>query len=217
MYSMLVIGLGRFGSNLALKLSELGNEVMAVDLDEQRVNKIAPMVTSARVGDCMDISVLQTIGAKNFDVCFVCISNNFQSSLEITSLLKEAGAPVVVSKADRELHAKFLLKVGADDIVYPERDMAQRTAVRYSSNKTMDYIELAADYAIFEFCVPSKWAGKSLRQLDVRGKYHINVIARKFGQRIIPLFDADTVLEPGEHLLAAGSRDDMAKIVEKKI
>jgi trk system potassium uptake protein TrkA len=117
----------------------------------------------------MDISVLQTIGAKNFDVCFVCISNNFQSSLEITSLLKEAGAPVVVSKADRELHAKFLLKVGADDIVYPERDMAQRTAVRYSSNKTMDYIELAADYAIFEFCVPSKWAGKSLRQLDVRG------------------------------------------------
>ena len=217
MYSMLVIGLGRFGSNLAMKLSELGNEVMAVDMDEQRVNKIAPMVTAARVGDCMDMSVLQAIGAKNFDVCFVCISNNFQSSLEITSLLKEAGAPVVVSKADRELHAKFLLKVGADDIVYPERDMAQRTAVRYSSNKTMEYVELSQEYAVFEFIAPHKWAGKTLRVLDVRGKYRIHVIASKEGDKIIPIYSADTVFGEGEHLLAVGSRDDMAPFVEGKV
>ena len=129
----------------------------------------------------------------------------------------KAGAPVVVSKADRELHAKFLLKVGADDIVYPERDMAQRTAVRYSSNKTMEYVELSPEYAVFEFIAPHKWAGKTLRVLDVRGKYRIHVIASKEGDKIIPIYSADTVFGEGEHLLAVGSRDDMAPFVEGKV
>jgi len=215
MYSMLVIGLGRFGSNLAKKLMELGNEVMAVDKDEQRVNRIAPEVTASRIADCMDTDVLRTIGAKNFDVCFVCISNNFQSSLEITSLLKELGAPTVVSKADHGLHAKFLLKVGADDIVYPERDMAQRTAVRYSSNGTMDYIELTRDYGIFEFPVPEKWDGKSIRHLNIREKYGINIIGSKVGEDITPISEPDTRLTGGEHLLVAGSREAMARLLEK--
>ncbi len=215
MHSMLVIGLGRFGSNLAKKLMELGNEVMAVDKDEQAVNKVAPIVTTSRIADCMDIDVLRSIGAKNFDVCFVCISNNFQSSLEITSLLKEVGAPTVVSKADHGLHAKFLLKVGADDIVYPERDMAQRTAVRYSSNGNMEYIELSRDYGIFEFSVPDKWAGKSIRHLNIREKYGINIIGSKQDGDIIPISEPDTRLTHGEHLLVAGNREAMARLLEK--
>lgn len=215
MYSMLVVGLGRFGSNLATKLMELGNEVMAVDKDEQRVNRVASEVTASRIADCMDVEVLRSIGAKNFDVCFVCISNNFQSSLEITSLLKELGAPTVVSKADHGLHAKFLLKVGADDIVYPERDMAQRTAVRYSSNGTMEYIELSRDYGIFEFKVPDKWVGKSIRHLNIREKYGVNIIGSKQDGEIIPIFEPDMRLTEGEHLLVAGSRDAMAKLIER--
>lgn len=216
MYSMLVIGLGRFGSNLSKKLMELGNEVMAVDKDEQRVSRVAPFVTASRIADCMDVDVLQSVGAKNFDVCFVCISNNFQSSLEITSLLKELGAPAVVSKADHELHAKFLLKVGADEIVYPERDMAQRTAVRFSSNRTMEYIELTPDYAIFEFAIPDKWAGKSIKQLSIREKYGINIIGFKEKGKIIPISDPDTELSEGGHLIVAGSRVSMAKLLEKR-
>jgi trk system potassium uptake protein TrkA len=211
---MLVIGLGRFGSNLSKKLMELGNEVMAVDKDEQRVNRIAPYVTASRIADCMDQDVLRTIGAKNFDVCFVCISNNFQSSLEITSLLKEAGAPTVVSKADHEMHAKFLLKVGADETVYPERDMAQRTAVRYSSNGTMEYLELTPDYAIFEFTVPDRWDGKSIRHLNIRDKYGLNIIGSKENGTIVPISEPDTRLRKGQHLLVAGSKQVAAKIID---
>lgn len=214
MYSMLVVGLGRFGSNLATKLMELGNEVMAVDKDEQRVNRVASEVTASRIADCMDVEVLRSIGAKNFDVCFVCISNNFQSSLEITSCSRNS-APTVVSKADHGLHAKFLLKVGADDIVYPERDMAQRTAVRYSSNGTMEYIELSRDYGIFEFKVPDKWVGKSIRHLNIREKYGVNIIGSKQDGEIIPIFEPDMRLTEGEHLLVAGSRDAMAKLIER--
>lgn len=129
MRSMLVIGIGRFGKHLAAKLAELGNEVMVVDQDEERVGGILDAVTTAQIGDCMDEAVLRSLGVRNFDVCFVCIGNNFQSSLEITSLLKELGAKHVVSKTDREIHAKFLLRNGADEVIFPERDMAQRAAV----------------------------------------------------------------------------------------
>jgi trk system potassium uptake protein TrkA len=143
MRTMLVIGAGRFGSKLAVKLKELGNEVMLVDVNEEAVQKLAPFVTRVQIGDCMDRDVLAELGVRNFDVCFVCISDNFQSSMEITSLLKELGAPYVVAKSDREIHAGLLKKIGADDVVYPERDMAQRTAVRYSARGAFDYIELS--------------------------------------------------------------------------
>ena len=148
--TFLVIGLGRFGNNLALHLMESGSEVMVIDTDEEAVNRIAPHVTQAKIGDCMDEEVLRSLDPASFDFCFVCISDNFQSSLEITSLLKEMGAPVVVSKADKDLHARLLLKIGADEVVFPERDMARRTAVRFSVNGALEYIELAPGYAIFE-------------------------------------------------------------------
>ena len=212
MRSMLIIGLGRFGQHLAKKLMELGNEVMVVDKEEAPVDEIAPMVTRAQIGDCMDPEVIQSLGPASFDVCFVCISENFQSSLEITWLLKEQGAQYVVAKSDRALHAKFLLRIGADDVVYPERDMAQRTAVKYSTNGNFDYIELSGDFAITELPAPAEWVGHDLRSLDLRARYGVNVIALKQADQVLPMVDVDYQFQASDHLLVAASRQDLMKL-----
>ena len=191
MRSMLVIGLGHFGTHLALKLSELGNEVMVVDRDEEAVNKIAPQVTTALVGDCMSPEILKSLGVGNFDICFVCISDNFQSSLEITSLLKDLGARYVISKTDRDIHAKFLRRIGADEVIFPERDMAQRTAFRASARNAFQYIELTPEYAIFEMKLPDNWSGKSVKQLDVRSRHNLNIIAVKRNEQVVPITSPD--------------------------
>ncbi len=216
MRSMLVIGAGRFGKHLAMKLTELGNEVLVVDRNEDAVEKIAPYVTSVQIGDCMDEEALRSLGVSNFDVCFVCISDNFQSSLEITSLLKELGAPYVVSKTDRDIHAKFLRKIGADEVIYPERDMAQRTAMRYSSRNAFDYYELSPEYAIFEVLPPESWVGRSVSELEVRGKHHLNVIGIKIDDKVMPLTSADHIFAPDEHMIVAGAKGDILRLVDKK-
>ncbi|MGM0395871.1 MAG: potassium channel family protein [Bacillota bacterium] len=216
MKSMMVIGLGRFGTHLAIKLAELGNEVMVVDTDEESVDKIAHLVTKAQIGDCKDEDVLRSLGVRNFDICFVCISENFQSSLEITSLLKDLGAPYVISKTDRDIHAKFLLKIGADDVVYPERDMAQRTAVKYSSSLALDYIELTEEYAISEIMVPDSWKGKTISKLNVRSVYNVNVIGFKINSHVTPMIDAGYTFGGDEHILIAGSKKDILRLMEKK-
>lgn len=213
MYSMLVIGLGRFGANLAQRLAELGNEVMVIDRNEDAVDPVVPYVTASQIGDCMDIDVLRSIGADNFDVCFVCISDDFQASMEITSLLKELGAPVVVAKADRAIHEKLLHKIGADDVIYPERDMAQRTAVRYSTNGALEYVELTEDYAIFEMPVSAAWDGKTPRELNLRRKFRISIIGMLEQETVIPFSDPDYVFHTGERILAAGSRSDMNRLM----
>lgn len=215
MRSMLVIGAGRFGKNLAIKLTELHNEVMLVDMDEEAVQKLEPFVTRVQIGDCMDRDVLAALGVRNFDVCFVCISDNFQSSMEITSLLKELGAPYVVSKSDREIHANLLKKIGADDVVYPERDMAQRTAVRYSAKGAFDYIELSTEYAIMEVEPPENWIGRDIRELDVRTKYRVNVIGVRNGKHILPLISADHVFQKQEHIIVAGEQKDILRMIGK--
>ncbi|NLZ61972.1 MAG: TrkA family potassium uptake protein [Acholeplasmataceae bacterium] len=215
MQSVLVIGLGRFGKHLALKLAELGNEVMAIDKDEATVNQVAPYVTSAQIGDCMDEHVINSIGVSNFDVCFVCISDNFQSSLEITWLLKQAGAKEIISKTDREMHAKFLLQIGATSVIHPERDMAWRSAVKYSSSHIFDYIELAPGYSITEIEVPSAWVGQSISDLKVREKHKVNIIATKVDGQLYPTISADHVFEKGEHLYVSGNEKDILKLVEK--
>ncbi|MDE6922117.1 MAG: TrkA family potassium uptake protein [Oscillospiraceae bacterium] len=212
--TFLVIGLGRFGSNLALRLMASGNEVMALDSDEERVNRIAPHVTQAKIGDCMDEEVLRSLDPPSFDFCFVCISENFQSSLETTSLLKELGAPMVIAKAERDLHARLLLKIGADEVVFPERDMAQRTAMRFSVNGALEYVELAPGYAIMELDVPDHWAGRTILDLDIRKKWSVNVIGRKEDGAIRPigptfLFAADT------HILVAGRPEDITRMVKE--
>jgi len=184
-----------------------------IDSDEEAVNHIAPHVTQAKIGDCMDEEVLRALDPASFDFCFVCISDNFQSSLEITSLLKEMGAPMVVSKADKELHARLLLKIGADEVVFPERDMAARTAVRFSVNGALEYIELAPGYAIFELDVPDHWAGQTIIDLDIRKRYNVNVIGRKEEGTILPI-DAGFHFRADTHILVAGRPDDVSRMTK---
>lgn len=215
MRSMLIIGAGRFGKNLAIKLTELRNEVMLVDINEEAVQKLESLVTRVQIGDCMDVDVLKELGVRNFDVCFVCISDNFQSSMEITSLLKEQGAPYVVAKSDREIHAGLLKKIGADDVVYPERDMAQRTAIRYSAKGAFDYIELSPEYVIMEVEVPCDWVGKNIRELNVRTKYCINVIGIRKGEHILPMISVDYVFKVQEHIIVSGEQKNILKLVVK--
>ena len=173
MKTILLIGLGRFGRHVAMKLHELNHQVMAVDQDEEKVNRILPYVTSAQIGDSTNEEFLASLGVRNFDVCIVAIGDNFQSSLETASLLKEAGAKKVVARAARDIQAKFLLRNGADEVVYPERQIAVWTAIRYSSDNISDYIALGDDHAIFEIQVPDNWVGKTIGQLDVRKRHHV--------------------------------------------
>ena len=216
MRSMLVIGAGLFGKNLASRLTELGNEVMLVDMDEEAVHSLEPLVTRVQIGDCMDKDVLCELGVRNFDVCFVCISDNFQSSMEITSLLKEQGAKFVVAKADREIHARLLSKIGADHVVSPERDMAQRTAARFSAHGAFDYIELSPEYAIMEIVPPTDWVGRNLRDLKVRTEHRINVIGiRVDNKHIQPMTSAEHIFTTHEHIIVAGENKDILKVINK--
>ena len=211
MKSILLIGLGRFGKHVALQLNQLGHQVMAVDHKEDRVNDILPYVTNGQIGDSTNAEFLGSLGVKNFDVCIVAIGNDFQSSLETTSLLKELGAPLVVSRAARDVHAKFLLRNGADEVVYPEKQLAKWTAIRYSANHILDYIELDGSHAIFEVDVPKAWLGKSIAQLDVRRKYNVNIMAVKQDGRIDIAVKPDTVLTSDKTLLVIGDYKAMHK------
>ncbi len=215
MKSMLVIGLGRFGRHLAIKLVELGNQVMVIDKLEERISKLEPLITRSQIGDCQDEEVVRSLGVRNFDVCFVCVSDDFQSSLEITSILKELGAKHIVAKTDREKQAKFLLKIGADDVIHSERDMAQRAAVKYSAKNTFEYIELTADYAIFEIEAPAEWIGKTVAEIKVRTKYNVNIIGVKNSDKITPLISAEYVFTQKEHLIISGSKKDSIRLMDK--
>ena len=156
MKSVLLIGLGRYGRHIAMKLDELHHQVMAVDIEEKRVNAVLPYVTNAQIGDSTDEEFIESLGVRNFDLCIVAIGDNFQSSLETTSLLKELGASKVVARAARDVHAKFLLKNGADEVVYPEKQLAAWTAIRYTADHILDYVELDSEHAIFELTIPMK-------------------------------------------------------------
>ena len=216
MRSILIIGLGRFGRHLATSLADLGNELMVIDKNEAVVNKIAPYVTSAQIGDCTD-EILKDLGVANFDLCFVCISNDLESSLVITMTLKELGAHKVVTKVNQDLHAKFLLQNGADDVIYPERDMAIRTAMKYSAQNAFDYIELSKHYGIFEIAAPKSWIGRSLTEINVRKKYHVNVIAYKCRDQIMPLDKEEYYFSEDQHLIVAGDKKNFHELIAKKL
>ena len=179
MKSILIIGMGRFGRHLCKNLSQLGNQVMIVDEKEENLEEMLPYVVSAKIGDCTNENVLKSLGISNFDLCFVCIGTNFQSSLEITSLVKELGGRHVVSKANRDIHAKFLLRNGADEVIYPDRDIAEKLAVRYSANHVFDYIELTEEYSIYEIPPLPEWTGKTIKELDIRNRYGIHILGTK--------------------------------------
>lgn len=205
MKSILLIGLGRFGRHIAQKLNELDHEVMAVDIKEERVDAVLPYVSNAQIGDSTNEEFLKSLGINNFDVCIVAIGDNFQSSLETASLLKELGAKLVVARAARDIHAKFLLKNGADEVVYPERQLAAWTAIRYSSDHIMDYIQLDKEYSIFEISIPEAWTGKSIGELDIRKKYGINIMAIKKDEEMYLNISSETVFPENATILVLGT------------
>ena len=214
MKTILLIGLGRFGRHMAQKLQERDNEILAVDKDEQRVNDALPYVTNAQIGDATNEAFVASLGVRNFDLCVVAIGDSFQSSLETTALLKEYGAPFVLSRATRDVHAKFLLRNGADEIVYPEKQMANWAAVRYSSDHIFDYIELARDYSIFETAVPSSWVGKTVVELSVRQTYRINILATRHGGHLELLPGGSHQFQPDETIYILGENKDVQKFLK---
>ena len=211
MKSILLIGLGRFGRHIAKKLDELHHQVMAVDKEDTRVDAVLPFVTNAQIGDATNEDFLSSLGVGNFDVCIVAIGDNFQSSLEVTCLLKELGARMVVSRAARDVHAKFLLRNGADEIVYPERQLADWVAIRYSADHILDYIELDEEHAIFEISVPEEWIGKTIGQLDIRKKYNINIMALKTNDIMSLEISSDTLLLKDSTMLVLGETKHIQK------
>lgn len=211
MKNVLLIGLGRFGRHIAMTLNELNHQVMAIDKDEERVNAVLPFVTHAQIGDSTSEEFLSAIGVRNFDVCIVAIGDNFQGSLETASLLKELGAKKVVARAARDVQAKILLHNGVDEVVYPEKQMAIWTAIRYSSDHIYDYI-LGDDHAIFEIEVPNHWVGKTIGQLDVRKRYHVNIMAiKQRGKFSMKVITPDTCLPENSTILVLGTRRDIQK------
>ena len=211
MKSILLIGLGRFGKHIAMELHSLGHQVMAVDHNEVRVNEALPFLTSAQIGDSTNADFLRSLGIRNFDVCIVTIGSNFQNSLETASLLKELGAKFVVSRAERDVQAKFLLRNGADEVVYPEKQLAKWAAIRYSSEHILDYIELQDDHAIMEVTIPPEWAGRSISELNIRKRYHINILALKRGGKLDMSITPDTVLSREETMLVLGEYASIRK------
>lgn len=202
--SILLIGAGNFGKHIARKFNELGHEVMAVDCDEERINEIIPLVTSAQIGDSTNEDFLRSLGVDNYDVCIVTVGGDFQSSLETTYLLKELGAKKVVSRAERDGQAKFLLRNGADEIVYPEKQIASWIGIRYSSNHILDYIQLDGEYAIFEVSVPKSWIGMSVGELDIRRKYNISIMGLKKNGKISVSISPDTILCEDHTMMVVG-------------
>lgn len=211
MKSILLIGLGRFGYSIAEKLHELNHEVMAVDKDEERVNEVLDMVTAAQIGDATRESFLSTLDVESYDVCFVAIGDDFQSSLEITSLLKDLGAKKIISRASRDTQKKFLLRNGADDVVYPESQLASWMAIRYTTDHVLDYIALDSEYSIYDLSVPHEWHNKTVGELNIRKNYNLNLLAvREEGSTSIAVM-SDTVLLEDQTILVLGKRKDIQK------
>ena len=204
MKSILLIGLNNFGVYMAKQLRELGHQVMAVDKREDRIDAVLPFVTDAQIGDSTSEPFLRSLGINHYDVCLVAIGNDFQGSLETASLLKELGAKLVVARADREVQAKFLLRNGADEVINPEKQIAEWAAIRYASNHILDYVKLDEDHAIFEITVPRDWVGKTVGEIDIRKRYGINIMAVKENGHMNLSVTPETVLSGNRTMLVLG-------------
>lgn len=214
MKSILIIGLGRFGRHMAKKFSEQNNDVMAIDINEERINNVLSVVTNALIGDATNEQFIETIGVRDFDLCVVAIGDNFQSSLETTALLKDLGAKFILARASRDVHAKFLLRNGADDVIYTEKETAERLAVKYGSDNIFNYIELNDEYSIYEIAVPSSWLNKSILKVNVRSKYGISILATKQGNNIFPLPKPEHVFTDSESLMILGKNEDVSRFIK---
>lgn len=213
MKSILLIGLGRFGRHIADELGKLNNRIMAVDRDEARVNSVLSFVTNAQIGDSTDRAFLSSLGVDNYDAAIVAIGDDFQSSLETTSLLKELGAKRVISRAATEVHEKFLLRNGADEVIYPEKELAKWTAIKCSSNSVLDFIPIEGEYCIFEITVPAGWVGKTLVELELRKKYGVNIVGVKDGDALDMNIRPDVELKSGVSLFVAGDIKNVKKLL----
>lgn len=211
MKSVLLIGLGLFGQKIALELNKLNHEVMAVDTDEEKVNRVLPYVTDAQIGDATDENFLSSLGVSDYDVCFVTIGDDFQNSLETTSLLKDLGARRVVARASDDVHRKFLLRNGADEVVYPEGQLAAWTVMRYTTEHVKDFIDLDGEYDIYEIQVPDEWNGKTVGGLDIRKKYNLNLLAVREDGKPSMGVSSDTLLLNGQTIFVLGKWKDIQK------
>ena len=211
MKSILLIGVGRFGRHAALTLEKLNHQVMVVDRIEERVDSIMAHVTNAQIGDSTNEDFLRSLGIGNYDLCLVTIGDDFQSSLETTSLLKELGAKLVVSRASSDVHAKFLLNNGADEIVYPEKQLARWSAVRYSADHIVDYIELDEEFSIFEVTIPQEFVGPTIEELNLRKKYNINILGFRINGKLNMSVKAENVVQKGTSMMVLGKPDDIQR------
>ncbi|MBM7705266.1 trk system potassium uptake protein TrkA [Chryseomicrobium aureum] len=211
-----VIGLGRFGGSIVKELIEQGADVMAIDIESERVDEFAPIATQAVVADTTDEAVLKSLGIRNFDHVIVAIGDNIQSSILTTLMLKELGVKKITVKAQNNYHEKVLVKIGADNVVHPERDMGIRIANNILSNNVLDYLELSDEHSIMELIVNSKLAGNTLIDLDIRAKYGINIVAIKRGDSIIVSPQADEFLQVNDILIIIGADVDINRF-EKKV
>ena len=209
--NVLVIGAGRFGRYTCQKLHEMGHQVMLVDKDEDRLNKVLKYATNAEIGDSTDGEFMKTLGIKDYDLCIVAIGDNFLSSLETTFLLDELGAKKIISRATSGSQEKFLLRNGANAVVFPERQLGSWTAIRFSSDNISNYIELMDGYSIFELTVPLNWDKKKIGELDIRNKYGINILGVKNGKMDMNI-GVDTELRFGQSMLVLGKTQSIQKL-----
>ena len=211
MKQILIVGLGRFGLHIAKKLNEMQVQVLGIDSSEEKVKAALPYVTNAEIGDATNPEFLKSLGIPHFDICIVAIGNDFLSSLEVTSFLKELGAKKVVSRAARDLQEKFLLRNGADTVVYPEKLVGNLTAIRCGSDNVLDYVEVGKDFSVFEIELPKDWIGMSIGEIDVRKKFKVNIIAIKNKEEVNVSLGPDYRFQDGESLYIIGKDEDIQK------
>lgn len=216
MKSILLIGMGKFGQTLGEKLLEMGDEVMIVDRNEDIINTLAPHYTNALITNCVNVNNLKELDVGSFDVCIVAIGDDFQSSLEITSLLKDCGAKYIIAKATTDIQRKFLLRNGADEVIYPDLDIAEKLAMKLNVYNVYDYIELDKDNSIFEIAVPDSWTGKTLSQINPRKLYGLNILTIKHAEEIIASPSAEYVFERGDRVVVFGNTDKIVHFTKKK-
>ena len=216
MISVLLIGMGKFGRTLGEQLLKMGDEVMIVDKNEDNINALASRYTNALIMNCMVIDNLKTLDIPSYDVCVVAIGDDFQASLEITSNLKDLGAKRVVSKASTEIQRKFLMRAGADEVVYPDRDVAEKLAVTLNSANVVNFIELDNEHAIFEIETPKKWVRKRLIDVNPRGKYGMNILTVKKESNVISTIDGNYVFEEGDLIVVFGNTEAILRFTNKQ-
>lgn len=213
MKSILIIGLGRFGRHMAMKFIEEGNSVLAVEKEEERADNAINIIDNIQIGDATNEVFIKSLGINNFDLCVVAIGDDFQSALETTVLLKDLGAKFILARASRDVHRKLLLRNGADNVVYAEREMAERLAIKYGAKNVFDYVELTPEVAIYEIAVPEAWWGKSIVEKSVRTRYHISILATKKGGQIEPLPHPDHIFTRDETLIVMGKADSIRNLI----